>query len=124
MDDDMRSEQRLYWMHWQQTLRGRRHPMTFVQIIQYETTRPAEMEAAFEEWLRATEGTRTACRELHTQDRDNPARFVDIVEFPSYEEAMVNNELPATQRIATRIRELCTGEPQYLNLKVLRQEDL
>ncbi|HUK72783.1 MAG TPA: hypothetical protein VLW50_29170 [Streptosporangiaceae bacterium] len=98
--------------------------MKFVQIIAYETTRPAEMEAAFEEWLRATAGERTASHELHTQDRDNPARYIDIVEFPSYEAAMVNNELPATQRIAARIRELCTSEPQFFNLQVLREESL
>ena len=98
--------------------------MKFVQIIEYETTRPAEMEAAFEEWLEATEGKRTASREMHTQDRDNPARFIDIVEFPSYEEAMVNNELPATRRIAAQIGELCTSEPHFHDLQVLREEDL
>jgi hypothetical protein len=98
--------------------------MKFVQIIEYETTRSAEMEAAFEEWLRATEGERTASRELHTQDRDNPARYIDIVEFPSYEEAMVNSELPETQRIAAKIRELCTSEPHFFNLQVLREESL
>ena len=98
--------------------------MKFVQIIEYETTRPAEMDAAFDEWLKATEGQRTASHELHTQDRDNPARFIDIVEFPSYEDATVNNELPATQRIAAQIRDLCTGEPHFHNLQVLREEDL
>lgn len=98
--------------------------MKFVQIIEYETKRPAEMEAAFEEWLRATEGERTASRELHTQDRDNPARYIDIIEFPSYEEAMVNSELPETQRIAAQIRELCTSEPHFFNLQVLREESL
>ena len=98
--------------------------MKFVQIIEYETTRPAEMDAVFDEWLKATEGKRTASHELHTQDRDNPARFIDIVEFPSFEEAMVNNELPATQRIAAQIRELCTGEPRFHNVEVLREENL
>lgn len=98
--------------------------MKFVQIIEYETTRSAEMDAAFEEWLRATEGSRTASHELHTRDRDNPARYIDIVEFPSYEEAMVNNDLPATQRIAAQIRELCTSEPRFFNLQVLREENL
>jgi hypothetical protein len=98
--------------------------MKFVQIIEYETTRPAEMDAAFDEWLKATEGTRTASHELHTQDRDNPARFLDIVEFPSFEEAMRNNELPATHRIAAQISELCTSEPRFHNLQVLREESL
>jgi quinol monooxygenase YgiN len=98
--------------------------MKFVQIIEYQTTRPAEMDAAFDEWLKATEGTRTASHELHTQDRDNPARFIDIVEFPSYEDAMANNDLPATQAIAAQIRDLCTGEPHFHNLQVLREQNL
>jgi hypothetical protein len=98
--------------------------MKFVQIIEYETTRPAEMDAAFDEWLKATEGERTASHELHTQDRDNPARYLDIVEFPSFEEAMANNDLPATKRIAAQFSELCTGEPRFYNLQVLREENL
>jgi hypothetical protein len=98
--------------------------MKFVQIIEYETARPAEMEAAFDEWLKATEGERTASRELHTQDRDNASRFIDIVEFPSYQDAMVNNDLPATQRASAQIRELCTSEPTFHDLQVLREEDL
>lgn len=98
--------------------------MKFVQIIEYETTRPAEMDAAFDEWLKATEGERTATHELHTQDRDNPARYLDIVEFPSFEEAMANNDLPATQRIAAQFSELCTSKPRFYNLQVLREENL
>jgi hypothetical protein len=98
--------------------------MKFVQIIEYETTRPAEMDAAFDEWLKATEGERTATHELHTQDRDNPARYLDIVEFPSFEEAMANNDLPATQRIAAQLSELCTSKPRFYNLQVLREENL
>jgi len=98
--------------------------MKFVQIIEYETTRPAEMEAVFNEWLTATEGKRTASRELHTQDKDNPGRFMDIVEFPSYEAAMVNNDLPATQRVAAQFQQLCTSEPHFHDLQVLREESL
>ena len=31
-----------------------------------------------------------------TRDRDRPNTYVDIVEFPSYEDAMKNSELPET----------------------------
>jgi len=96
--------------------------MAFVQIIEYETTRSAELEILFDEWLKATEGKRTIARELHTQDRDRPARFVDIVEFPSYDAAMVNNDLPETRQIAERMRSLCTSEPRFLNLDVVRED--
>lgn len=37
---------------------------------------------------------------------------------------MVNNDLPATRQTAEQLRELCTGEPQFLNLEVLRDERL
>lgn len=98
--------------------------MAFVQIIDYETTQADDVNVLFDEWLTATQGKRTASHELHTRDRQNPAHFVDIVEFPSYEQAMKNNELPATQQIAERMRALCTGEPRFMNLDVLRDETL
>ncbi|MGP4002489.1 hypothetical protein [Streptomyces sp. 8N706] len=96
--------------------------MTFVQIIEYETTREDEMEDVFNQWLEATEGKRTLTRDSHTQDRDNPHHYVDIVEFPSYEEAMVNNDLPETQRVAEQFRALCTGEPRFINLEVIEEQ--
>jgi hypothetical protein len=96
--------------------------MTFVQIIEYETTRAQEVDQLFADWLSATEGKRTATHELHAQDRDNTSHFVDIVEFPSYEEAMRNNDLPETRSVAERMRSLCTSEPRFVNLEVLRGE--
>lgn len=92
--------------------------MTFIQVIEYDTKRPEEMDLLYEEFLRATEGKRTLTQEVHTHDRDRTEHYVDIVEFPSYEEAMKNNELPETQEIAARMRELCSGEPRFLNLEV------
>jgi len=96
--------------------------MTFVQIIEYETSHADELEKAFDEWLPASEGRRTVLQELHTQDRENPGHYVDIVEFPSYEKAMQNNDLPETQHIAARLRALCDGEPRFMNLEVAREE--
>jgi hypothetical protein len=96
--------------------------MTFVQVIEYETTREDDLNRAFEEWLQATEGKRTVARELHAKDRDNPAHYVDIVEFPSYEQAMVNNDLPETQRAAEEFRRLCTRGPRFVNLDVIEEQ--
>ncbi|MEV6317909.1 hypothetical protein [Streptomyces sp. NPDC051776] len=96
--------------------------MTFVQVIDYETTRGEEMERVFEEWLRATEGKRTLTREMHTKDRDDPTHYVDIVEFPSYEQAMINNDLPETQRVAEEFRNLCSREPRFMNLEVIDEQ--
>ncbi|MCD0486366.1 hypothetical protein LO771_29295 [Streptacidiphilus sp. ASG 303] len=98
--------------------------MGFVQVIEYETTRKDELDNIFDEWVRASEGKRTAFHELHTQDRDRPGHFVDIVEFPSYEQAMRNSDLPETRTIAEKMRELCSGEPRFMNLEVLRDEKI
>jgi len=96
--------------------------MTFLQIIEFDTDRPAELDGLYDEWLTATEGKRTVSHEFHTRDRDKPNHFVDIVEFPSYEQAMRNNDLPETQRIAERMRALCNSDPRFLNLDVLRED--
>lgn len=96
--------------------------MTFVQIIEYETSRADEMQQLFEEWAQSTEGKRTATREVHSKDHDKPTHYVEIVEFPSYEQAMVNNDLPETKRMAERFRSLCTGEPRFMNLDVVDEQ--
>jgi hypothetical protein len=96
--------------------------MAFVQIMEYETDRPEELDELFNEWMSSTEGKRTASHELHTQDRENPFHYVDIVEFPSYERAMENSALPETQRIADGMRALCTDGPRFINLNVVRDE--
>jgi hypothetical protein len=98
--------------------------MTFMQIIDYETSRADEMDSLMDEWLKATEGKRTATREFHTRDRDNPDHFLDIVEFPSYEQAMRNSQLPETQQIAERMQSLCSRQTRFLNLDVEREESL
>ncbi|MEO3826158.1 hypothetical protein [Actinomadura sp. B10D3] len=98
--------------------------MTFVQIIEYETDRQDELDPLFDQWAAATEGKRTATHEMHMRDRENPTHFVDIVEFPSYEEAMRNSDLPETQRLSGEMQELCTGGPRFMNLEVVRDEPL
>lgn len=98
--------------------------MAFVQIMDYETDRPDELDKLFNEWLSATEGKRTATHELHSKDRENPTHYVDIIQFPSYDKAMENNALPETQRIADQMRALCTSGPRFTNLDVVRDESL
>jgi hypothetical protein len=96
--------------------------MGFVQIIKATSSKFDELEAAHEEWLKDTEGQRTVTRELVCENSDKPGEYWIVVEFPSHEAAMRNNELPATSRIAQRMAELCDGEPEFLNLNLLRQD--
>jgi hypothetical protein len=93
--------------------------MSFVQIIQFETTRIDEIRKLDEEWYAKTAGRRTVRRELLTRDRANPDRYTAIVEFDSYEEAMRNSELPETTEIAKAYQALCDGTVTFIDLDVI-----
>lgn len=98
--------------------------MKFVQIIEFRTTRIDEVRALDEEWREATKGKRTATAATMTRDRDRPDSYVWMIEFPSYEDAMRNNELPETQRIAEQMNELTDGPAEFRNLDLLDQTAL
>jgi hypothetical protein len=76
--------------------------MTFVQIIEMTTTKAPEIEELMDGWMAATEGRRSASRSLLTKDRKRPDTYVQVVEFPSYEEAMANSALPETTAFAEK----------------------
>ena len=98
--------------------------MAFVQIIEITTSRLGEVEALMEEWVTRTEGKRSASRSLLTEDRDRPGTYVQVVEFPSYEDAMANSDLPETGDFAERLTVLCDGPPSFRNLDLLREDRL
>ncbi len=94
--------------------------MGYVQIIELQTSRYDEVEALHEEWLAATDGSRTTISELVLQDREQPGRYLVVVEFASAEDAAVNNDLPATASFAERLQPLLDGPPVFSNLDVVR----
>jgi quinol monooxygenase YgiN len=96
--------------------------MKFVQIIEYTTTRPDEMQAVLDEFLAATQGQRAGARGTVAKDRDRPNTYFNIVEFPSYEVAMQNSELPETRHMADQMQKLCDGPPTFRNLDVTFEE--
>jgi hypothetical protein len=98
--------------------------VSFIQLIEYKTSRIDEFNAALDEFLEKTSGRRTASRGTQTRDRDATNTYVQIVEFPSYEEAMANSNLPETGAFASRLAELCDGPPTFRNLDVIRQEEM
>jgi quinol monooxygenase YgiN len=97
--------------------------MSFIQIIEYKTSRYDEIEALVETFLAETEGRRTVVTSKVTKDRDNANTYVTIVEFPSYEDAMKNSEDPATGVMAEQMAKLCDGPPTFRNLDVVRNLD-
>jgi hypothetical protein len=98
--------------------------MAFIQVIEFTTTRPAEVEALVSEWRAQTTDRRTAQRGAFTKDRDRPNVYAQIVEFPSHEAAMANSDLPETASFAERLALLCDGPMQFRNLDVQRVEEM
>lgn len=98
--------------------------MAFIQIIEYKTARIDELNAALDAWLDKTKGKRAATRGTQTRDRDAANTYVQIVEFPSYEEAMANSSLPETTEFAAQLAALCEGPPSFRNLEVIREEQM
>jgi hypothetical protein len=98
--------------------------MAFIQLIELVTTRPEEVEALVEEWRAQSAGRRTAQRGTFTQDRERPNTYLQIVEFPSYEDAMANSDLPETASFAERLGQLCDGPMVFRNLDVQKVEEM
>ncbi|MEV6650371.1 ester cyclase [Streptomyces sp. NPDC051219] len=98
--------------------------MKFVQLIEYKTERFDNMNQLMDQWVEQTKGKRTATHSVTGKDRSDASHFVEIVEFPSYEEAMKNSHLPETDRIFQEMVALCDGMPSFTDLDVVREEQL
>ncbi|MFE9597727.1 ester cyclase [Streptomyces hokutonensis] len=98
--------------------------MTFVQLIECRTSRFDEMNRLMDTWVEQTKGKRTASHSVIGKDRSDASHFVEIVEFPSYEEAMRNSKLPETDRIFQEMVALCDETPTFTDLDVVRDEAL
>ncbi|HMQ25894.1 MAG TPA: hypothetical protein PKA98_07895 [Acidimicrobiales bacterium] len=93
--------------------------MSFVQIIEFQTSKIDEMRKVGEDWEAAAGGESTARRRVMCADRDHPGRYFNIVFFDSFESAMENSEHPVTQEYSQRLMALADGPPSFLNLDVI-----
>ncbi len=93
-------------------------PGAFVQLIEIHTQRIDEVDALASEWAAAIGAERTARWGITVADRDHPDRYLHIVHFPSYQEAMANSTHPATARFAEQLEKLCNGPARFTNLDV------
>ncbi|WP_245553362.1 cupin domain-containing protein [Nocardia veterana] len=96
----------------------------FVQTIEFKTSRLDEFNHTLDQWLTATEGKRLATHAMETRDRDRDNTYLQIVEFPSYEEAMANSELPETTGFAETLAALCDEPAVFRNLDLVREDDM
>jgi hypothetical protein len=97
--------------------------MEFVQIMEFNTSDIGAIQALDQEWIKATEGSRTARRQLLARDRNNPERYLALIFFDSYESAMTNSSLPATQAIAEKYQAAVNGIT-FHDLDVVSDEGL
>lgn len=97
--------------------------MGFIQIVEFDTADIDAVQKIDEEWKRATEGRRTARREIVTRDRSNPDRYRAFVFFDSYESAMENSQLPETQTFAERYQAATKGTT-FHDLDVISDTEL
>jgi hypothetical protein len=86
--------------------------MGFVQNIDFTTSRYDDMRRLMDEWAATSEGNR-AVRWMIGKDRDRANHYVEVVEFPSYEVAMQNDDLPQTKEFAQRAANLCDDVTFY-----------
>jgi heme-degrading monooxygenase HmoA len=93
--------------------------MAFIQIIEYETDRADEIAAMMGDMEADPAEAPGFVRLVVTQDRDNPRRYLTIVEFESYEIAMANSDKPETGEMAAKLAALCAGPPKFHNLDVV-----
>jgi hypothetical protein len=92
--------------------------MSFVQIIEYRTSRIDEVRAVIDKYRSAMEGS-LAVRGTATKDRDRADTYLNIVEFDSWEAAQENSARPETSAMAQELSALCDGPPTFYNLDVM-----
>jgi hypothetical protein len=97
--------------------------MAFIQIIEFTTDDFEAVRQVDREWSAATEGKRTALRQIVARDRSRPDRYLAFVFFDSYESAMQNSALPETQAFSERYSAV-TKSVAFQDLDVVSDEVL
>lgn len=96
--------------------------MSFIQIIEFTTDSIDQLNAMLDEWRDQNSDMQGGpVRATQTRSRDHADTYFQILEFESYEAAMANSNRPETAEFAQRMAKLCTGQPVFHNLDVLRE---
>jgi hypothetical protein len=93
----------------------------FIQLIEFRAGKEqlAEGQALMDKYDEEIGSAGTARWAVMGADRDHPDTYVQIVEFPSYEQAMVNSEHPATRALSEALQKLADGNTVFRNLDVV-----
>ena len=100
-------------------------PEKFVQIIDFETDRIDELRKLGEEMDQRFAGRSGGpTHRLVLKDRNRPHRYLVVIEFDSYEQAMANSNDPETTKFAERMAALCTRPPSFTDCDVQEMTQL
>ena len=91
--------------------------MKFFQVMEFTGT-SEEAIAAINNYVEIAGSETTVRRATVCEDRDNPGKLLQIIEFDSYEDAMINNELEVTKK-ASEEDTSNFGDVQFKNLNVI-----
>ncbi|MEV5609192.1 hypothetical protein [Streptomyces sp. NPDC052225] len=99
--------------------------LKFAQIIDFETQRIDEMEELldqFQERMAGTPGGPT--HRIMLADRDTAGRYLAVIEFDSYDDAMRSNERPEVSQLNEQLSAMCTRPPAFTNCDVRDAREL
>lgn len=94
----------------------------FIQIIEYTTSRFDEIQKLSDEFRAERQAAGIDVHPIRVTtsvSRDDPNRYVTILEFGSYGDAMRSNELPSSQKFAQDLTQLCDGPLVFHNLDLI-----
>ncbi|WP_404188578.1 hypothetical protein [Streptomyces tauricus] len=99
--------------------------MKFAQIIDFETESIDEMRELVREAEQGSAGRSGGpTHRMVLHDRNTPNRYLVVLEFESFDEAMRNSEDPQTTRMAERMAALCSRPPQFTDCDVRESSEL
>jgi hypothetical protein len=99
--------------------------MKFVQIIDFETERMDEMRELIQEAEKRAAGRSGGpTHRMVLQDRNRSNRYLVVIEFESYEDAMRNSNDPETTKMAEKLAALCTRPPSFTDCDVREMSEL
>jgi quinol monooxygenase YgiN len=98
--------------------------MRFVQSVAVRTSSPTALKVLMQEWHEAESGRAPGYLGSRLlADRDDPTRFMLVVEFSSAAEAELNNDRSETQAFGARLAALIDGTPRFRNYDEVQTVD-
>lgn len=96
----------------------------FIQLVEFRAGKQqlAEGQALMDRYEAEIGSAGTARWVVMVADRDRPDTYLEIVEFPNYEQAMANSEHPATRALSEALQKLAEDKPVFRNLDVVNAQ--